>query len=139
MAGLPQAGGSTAIAKQGMPAMRHAGAAFAALLIAPFPGAADELCPALSSTTPTPCESLVDPASDLLQNRINSRLNIVGATPDGESVWAESRQAPFRPSAAPRHAPPPILAPTIALARTCCLGPWCRGTIGSSPCLSTAR
>jgi hypothetical protein len=96
MAGLPQAGGSTAIAKQGMPAMRHAGAVFATLLIAPFPGAAAELCPALSSTTPTPCESLVDPASDLLQNRINSRLNIVGATPDGESVWAESRQAPFQ-------------------------------------------
>ncbi len=31
---------STAIAKQGMPAMRHAGAVFATLLIAPFPGAA---------------------------------------------------------------------------------------------------
>jgi hypothetical protein len=77
--------------------MRHAGAAaFAALLIAPLPGAAAELCPALSSTTPTPCESLIDPASDLLQNRINGRLNIVGATPDGESVWAESRQAPFQ-------------------------------------------
>jgi len=77
--------------------MRYAGAAFAALLIAPFPGAAAELCPALSSATPAPCESLIDPASDLLQNRINSRLNIVGATPgDGESVWAESRQAPFQ-------------------------------------------
>ena len=76
--------------------MRHAGAVFATLLIAPFPGAAAELCPALSSTTPTPCESLIDPASDLLQNRINSRLNVVGATPDGESVWAESRQAPFQ-------------------------------------------
>jgi hypothetical protein len=77
--------------------MRYAGAAFAALLIAPFPGAAAELCPSLSSTTLTPCESLIDPASDLLQNRINSRLNIVGATPgDGESVWAESRQAPFQ-------------------------------------------
>ena len=85
------------IAKQGMPVVRYAGAAFAALLIAPFPGAAAELCPALSSTAPTPCESLIDPASDLLQNRINSRLNIVGATPgDGESVWAESRQAPFQ-------------------------------------------
>jgi len=77
--------------------MRYAGAAFAALLIAPFPGSAAELCPVLSSATPTPCESLIDPASDLLQNRINSRLNIVGATPgDGESVWAESRQAPFQ-------------------------------------------
>jgi hypothetical protein len=76
--------------------MRRAAAAFAALLIAPFPGAAAELCPQLSTTTPTPCESLIDPASDLLQNRINSRLNIVGATPDGESVWAESRQAPFQ-------------------------------------------
>jgi Autotransporter beta-domain len=80
-----------------MPVMRYSGAAFAALLIAPFPGAAAELCPSLSSTTLTPCESLIDPASDLLQNRINSRLNIVGATPgDGESVWAESRQAPFQ-------------------------------------------
>jgi hypothetical protein len=80
-----------------MPAMRHAGVVFAALLIAPFPGAAAELCPALSSTTPTPCESLIDPASDLLQNRINGRLSISGATPDdGASVWAESRQAPFQ-------------------------------------------
>jgi hypothetical protein len=85
------------IAKQGMPAMRYAEAVFAALLIAPFPGAAAELCPALSSTTLTPCESLIDPTSDLLQTRINSRLNITGATPDdGASVWAESRQAPFQ-------------------------------------------
>jgi hypothetical protein len=85
------------IAKQGMPAMRDAEAVFAALLIAPFPGAAAELCPALSSTTLTPCESLIDPTSDLLQARINSRLNITGATPnDGASVWAESRQAPFQ-------------------------------------------
>jgi len=76
--------------------MRHAGAAFAALLIAPFPGAAAELCPALSSTISIPCESLIDPASDLLQNRINSRLNIAGAIPDdGASVWAESRQTYF--------------------------------------------
>jgi hypothetical protein len=44
-----------------------------------------------------PCESLIDPASDLLQNRINSRLNISGATPDdGASVWAESRQTPLQ-------------------------------------------
>src|SRR6185295_11411039 len=34
---------------------------------------------------------------DLLQTRINSRLNIAGATPDdGASVWAESRQTPFQ-------------------------------------------
>jgi hypothetical protein len=80
-----------------MPTMRHAGAAFAVLLIAPFPGTAAELCPALSSTNLTPCESLIDPASDLLQTRINSRLSIAGATPDdGASVWAESRQAPFQ-------------------------------------------
>jgi hypothetical protein len=75
--------------------MRHAAAAFAALLIAPFPAAAAELCPALSSTMSIPCESLIDPTSDLLQTRINSRLSIAGATPDdGASVWAESRQAP---------------------------------------------
>ena len=31
------------------------------------------------------------------RTRINSRLNIAGATPDdGESVWAESRQTPFQ-------------------------------------------
>ena len=77
--------------------MRYAGVAFTALLIAPFPCAAAELCPALSSATLTPCESLIDPASDLLQTRINSRLNIAGAIPDdGASVWAESRQEPFQ-------------------------------------------
>jgi hypothetical protein len=44
-----------------------------------------------------PCESLIDPTSDLLQTRINSRLNIAGATPDdGASVWADSRQAPLQ-------------------------------------------
>ena len=95
---LTKIGGvQTAIAKRGIPAMRHAGAAFAALLIAPFPGVAAELCPALSSTISIPCESLIDPASDLLQNRINSRLNIAGAIPDeGASVWAESRQTHFQ-------------------------------------------
>lgn len=77
--------------------MRHAAAAFAALLMAPIPGAAAELCPALSSTTPNPCESLIEPASDLLQTRINSRLNISSAAPDdGSSVWAESRPASFQ-------------------------------------------
>ena len=91
-------GVQTAMFKQGMPVMRRAGAAFAALLIAPLPGAAAELCPALSSTMSIPCESLIDPTSDLLQTRINSRLNIAGATPDdGASVWAESRQTPFQP------------------------------------------
>ena len=90
-------GVQTAMFKQGMPVMRRAGAAFAALLIAPLPGAAAELCPALSSTMSIPCESLIDPTSDLLQTRINSRLNIAGATPDdGASVWAESRQTPFQ-------------------------------------------
>jgi hypothetical protein len=74
-------------------AMRYAGVAFTALLIAPFPCAAAELCPALSSATLTPCESLIDPASDLLQTRINSRLNIVATADDGASVWVESRQA----------------------------------------------
>ena len=102
---FPQVGGrivaiggvQTAIAKQGMPVMRLAEAAFAALLIAPFPGAAAELCPALSSTMSIPCESLIDPTSDLLQTRINSRLNIAGAIPDdGASVWADSRQAPLQ-------------------------------------------
>ena len=90
-------GVQTAMFKQGMPVMRRAGAAFAALLIAPLPGAAAELCPALSSTISIPCESLIDPTSDLFQTRINSRLNIAGATPDdGASVWAESRQTPFQ-------------------------------------------
>ena len=97
---LSQIGGvQAAMFKQGMPVMRHAGAAFAAFLIAPFPGAAAaaELCPALSSTMTIPCESLIDPTSDLLQTRINSRLNIAGATPDdGASVWADSRQAPLQ-------------------------------------------
>jgi hypothetical protein len=80
-----------------MPAMRYAGAAFAVLLIAPLPAMAAELCPALSSTMFIPCESLIDPASDLLQTRINSRLNMAGATPDdGQSVWAESRQTPLQ-------------------------------------------
>ena len=73
--------------------MRHAGAIFLAILLAPLPGAAAELCPALSSTLSIPCEGLIDPASDLLQTRINSRLSITGSTPDdGESVWAQSRQ-----------------------------------------------
>src|SRR5262249_51416735 len=77
--------------------MRHAGGAFIALWIAPFSGAAAELCPTLSSADPTPCESLIDPTSDLLQNRINNRLNMTRATPDdGQSVWADSRQAPFQ-------------------------------------------
>jgi Autotransporter beta-domain len=90
-------GRDSTASKQGKPAMRHAGAAFVAMLIAPFPGAAAELCPALSSTTSIPCESLIDPASDLLQARVTSRLNIGGATPDdGASVWAETRQTPFQ-------------------------------------------
>ena len=77
--------------------MRRAGAAFIALWITPCSGAAAELCPTLSSADPTPCESLIDPTSDLLQNRINSRLNITRATPDdGQSVWADSRQTPFQ-------------------------------------------
>ena len=77
--------------------MRRAGAAFIALWITPCSGAAAELCPTLSSADLTPCESLIDPTSDLLQNRINSRLNITRATPDdGQSVWADSRQTPFQ-------------------------------------------
>ena len=77
--------------------MRRAGAAFIALWITPCSGAAAELCPTLSSADLTPCESLIDPTSDLLQNRINSRLNITRATPDdGQSVWADSRQMPFQ-------------------------------------------
>ena len=77
--------------------MRYVGAALVALLSVPFPGAATELCPALSRTAITPCASLVDPTSDLLQERIDSRLHIVGASPDnGESVWAESREATFQ-------------------------------------------
>jgi hypothetical protein len=77
--------------------MRLAGAAFASLLLAPLPSAAAELCPALSTTASIPCESLIDPTSDLLQGRINSRLGIAGAyADDGTSVWAQSRQAPLQ-------------------------------------------
>jgi hypothetical protein len=80
--------------------MRYAGAAFAALMGLPLPAAAAELCPALSVTAITPCANLVDPTSDLLQKRIDSRLNIAGASPDsGETVWAESRQATFQSGA----------------------------------------
>ena len=80
--------------------MRYAGPALVALLSVPLPGAATELCPALSVTAITPCANLVDPASDLLQKRIDSRLRIVGAAPDdGESVWAQSRQATFQSGA----------------------------------------
>jgi hypothetical protein len=68
--------------------------------IAPVPAAATELCPALSITAITPCASLVDPTSDLLQKRIETRLNIAGAVPDsGETVWAQSRQATFQSGA----------------------------------------
>ncbi len=83
--------------KQGLLMMRYAGAALVALLGVPFPGAATELCPTLSITAITPCVSLVDPTSDLLQKRIDSRLHVAGASPDnGESVWAESREATFQ-------------------------------------------
>jgi hypothetical protein len=44
--------------------LRLAGSAFAVLLLAPFPGAADELCPPATGVRLTLCESLIDPTSD---------------------------------------------------------------------------
>jgi hypothetical protein len=75
--------------------MRLAGPAFAVLLLAPFPGAADELCSPVAGVRLTPCESLIDPASDRLQARIDGRLNITAPTEDSASpVWLDGRQAP---------------------------------------------
>lgn len=87
--------------------MRFARAAFVALLSVPLPGGAAELCPSLSITAITPCASLVDPTSDILQKRIDTRLSIAGATPDsGESIWSQSREATFQSGA-------PALATTL--------------------------
>lgn len=75
--------------------LRLAGSAFAVLLLAPFPGAADELCPPATGVRLTLCESLIDPTSDRLQARIDSRLNITAPTEDSASpVWLDGRQAP---------------------------------------------
>jgi hypothetical protein len=95
-AGLTQTGGFNRHRQAGNAGHAPCRSSFRSLVDRALSWRAAELCPALSSTTPTPCESLIDPASDLLQNRINTRLSISGATPDdGASVWAESRQAPF--------------------------------------------
>lgn len=75
--------------------LRLTGSAFAVLLLAPFPGAADELCPPATGVRLTLCESLIDLTSDRLQARIDSRLNITAPTEDSASpVWLDGRQAP---------------------------------------------
>jgi Autotransporter beta-domain len=78
--------------------LRLTGPALAALLLAPFPGAAAELCPPASSVRIALCESLIDPTSDRLQARIESRLNIAAPTEDSASpVWMDTRQVASQP------------------------------------------
>jgi hypothetical protein len=78
----------------GKTALRLAGPAFAVLLLAPLPGVAAELCPPATGIRLLPCESLIDPASDRLQARIDGRLNISAPTADIASpVWMDSRDA----------------------------------------------
>ena len=98
--------------------LRLAGPAFAVLLLAPFPGAADELCPPATGVPFTLCESLIDPVSDRLRARIDSRLNITAPTEDSASpVWMDGRQAPSLAVSldAPALTTTHFLAPTIAL------------------------
>jgi len=78
--------------------LRFFASALAALLLAPFPGAAAELCPPASSVRLALCESLIDPTSDRLQARIDSRLNITAPTEDSASpVWLDTRQLASQP------------------------------------------
>jgi hypothetical protein len=68
------------------------------LLLAPFPGAAAELCPPASSVRIALCESLIDPTSDRLQARIEGRLNVTAPTEDSASpVWMDTRQVASQP------------------------------------------
>jgi len=72
--------------------------ALAVLLLAPFPGAAAELCPPASSVRIALCESLIDPTSDRLQARIEGRLNVTAPTEDSASpVWMDTRQVASQP------------------------------------------
>jgi hypothetical protein len=72
--------------------------ALAALLLAPFPGAAAELCAPASSVRIALCESLIDPTSDRLQARIEGRLNVTAPTEDSTSpVWMDTRQVASQP------------------------------------------
>lgn len=74
--------------------MRLAGPAMVVLMLAPFPAAASELCPQFSSIRLSPCDGFIDPASDRLQARIDSRLNVAPPTEDSASVvWMDTRQA----------------------------------------------
>jgi hypothetical protein len=73
--------------------------ALAALLLAPFPGAAAELCAPASSVRIALCESLIDPTSDRLQARIEGRLNFTAPTEDSTSpVWMDTRQVASQPA-----------------------------------------
>lgn len=70
-----------------------------ALLLAPFPAAAAELCPPASSVRVALCESLIDPTSDRLQARIDSRLDITAPTEDSASpIWLDTRQLASQPA-----------------------------------------
>jgi Autotransporter beta-domain len=86
--------------------LRLAGTALAALLLAPLPGAAAELCPPASSVRLALCESLIDPTSDRLQARIDSRLNVTAPTEDSASpVWLDTRQVTSQPASLDAPAP----------------------------------
>jgi hypothetical protein len=68
------------------------------LLLAPFPGAAAELCPPASSVRIALCESLIESTSDRLQARIEGRLNVTAPTEDSASpVWLDTRQVASQP------------------------------------------
>jgi hypothetical protein len=84
-------------AKEGkISALRLAGPVFAAFLLAPVSAWAVELCPPQASIAF--CESLIDPTSDRLQARIDSRLNLTAPTEDSSSpVWMDSRQVTSQP------------------------------------------
>jgi hypothetical protein len=78
--------------------LRLSGTALVALLLASFPAAAAELCPPASSVRLALCESLIDPTSDRLQARIDSRLDITAPTEDSASpVWLDTRQLASQP------------------------------------------
>jgi hypothetical protein len=78
--------------------LRFTGRALAAVLLAPVPCAAAELCPPAADVRITLCESLINPTSDRLQARIDSRLNITAPTEDSASpVWMDTRQVAAQP------------------------------------------
>jgi hypothetical protein len=78
--------------------LRFTGLALAALVLTPCPGAAADLCPPASSVRLALCESLIDPTSDRLQARIDSRLDITAPTEDSASpVWMDTRHVTSQP------------------------------------------